>query len=117
MATCDTIEGDLARRMLLDATFIMLNPDSRGIVSAGNSTFEWFYMHRSVYREGIIYYADISRFMHNTIDYLLTCIKHVGLSARYFSLIFSQIKLQYNNNATYRVVLFKYKEKDPQERA
>ena len=70
-------------------------------------------MRRQVYWEGIICGVDIWRFMHNTIDHLGEYIKQLGLSARYFSLIFSQTKLQYNNNATYRVVLFKYKTKRP----
>ena len=117
MTTCDTIEGDLSYRMRIDTWPIMLTPYSRGIVSAGICTVEWFHVCRPVYWEGIIYRGDIWRFIHNTIDHLLTCIKQLGLSARYFSLIFSQIKLQYKNNATHHLVLFKYKTKDPQERA
>ena len=66
---------------------------------------------------GIICGVDILRFTHNTIGHLLTCVKHVGLSARYFSLIFSQIKLQYNNNATHPEYYLNTKQKDPQERA
>ena len=59
MAAWDTIDDDPAYRMRLDTWPIMLTPDSRGIVSTGNSTTERLYMYRWLYHEGIIYYVDI----------------------------------------------------------
>ncbi len=98
MAAWGTIEGDPAQRYRLDTWPIMLTPDSEGIVSTGNSTIERLGMRRWLYHEGIIYCGDISRFMHNNIDHLLTDIKQLGLSARYLHLILRYLKLQYRNN-------------------
>ena len=95
----------------------MLTPDSEGIISTGNSTIECPYIRRSVYREGIIYGADISMPCGKTNDHRGLVIKYPFQSAEHFHLILQQIKLQYNNNAIHPVVLFKYKTKDPQERA
>ena len=91
----------------------MLNELSWGIVSTGNSTIERLYMYRWLYREGIIYYADISMAYGKPNDHRGVVIKYPFQSAGHFHLILQQIKLQYKNNATHPVVLFKYKTKRP----
>ena len=59
-----------------------------GIVSTGNSTIERLYMYRWLYREGIIYYADISLPCEKWKIGLVTYIKLLGLSAEVLSWIF-----------------------------
>ena len=88
MTAYSTIEDDPAHRMRLDTSPIMLNAPTQSIVSAGICTFEWFCIHRSGYREGIIYCSDISMPYGKPNDHLLTCIKPLGQSAMIFRLLF-----------------------------
>ena len=72
-----------------------------------------FHVYRPVYREGIIYCSDISMAHGKPNDRRGLVIKYPFQSTEHFHLILQQIKLQYKNNATQPIVLFKYKRKRP----
>jgi len=57
--------------------------------------------------------GDICRFMGIGFCRVTTPIKHMCLPVEVLALIFTQVKQQYENNATTLVVLFNYNERKP----